>query len=140
ESPNLSSERSERIVTNPRLSSPFPRSHVTLADCQAVSRDISALLDVHEELAPQGAYRLEVTSPGVDRPLVRLKDFQRFCGAEVRVFTKEPLEGTKRRIQGVLERVEDGRITVAVADANGTQRWDIELENIEKAHVVYRFE
>ncbi len=74
-------------------------STVTLDDCARVSRAVSALLDV-EDLIP-GAYTLEVSSPGIDRPLVRLHDFERFAGFEAKVELARPLEG-RRRYRGRL--------------------------------------
>lgn len=95
---------------------------VTLDDCAEVSRAISALLDV-EDVMP-GPYTLEVSSPGIDRPLVRLRDFERFTGFEAKVELARPLEG-RRRFRGRLrgtdgERVRldtpDGEVAVPYAD------------------------
>lgn len=116
-----------------------PGSGVSLADCQSISRDLSTVLDVHERLLPGGRYRLEVSSPGVDRPLVKAADFERFAGTEVRVHTKLPLDDTgRRKVQGVLEKLEGG--AVHVADAPSKTTWVVPLDNVAKAHVVFRFE
>lgn len=115
-----------------------PTSGVSLEDCQAVSRDVSVVLDVHEKLAPQGRYRLEVSSPGLDRPLVRPRDFERFLGSEVRVHTTLPLDdGGRRKVQGKLVRFEEA--SVHVEDDASQQTWVIPLTNVSKAHVVFRF-
>lgn len=71
-------------------------------DCAAISRAISAVLDVEDPVS--GAYTLEVSSPGIDRPLVRLGDYERFSGFDVRIETDRPIEGRKRfkgRLLGV---------------------------------------
>lgn len=75
---------------------------MTVDDCADISRTISALLDVEDPIA--GAYTLEVSSPGIDRPLVKRADFERFAGFEARVETVQPVDGRKRfrgRLMGV---------------------------------------
>lgn len=84
-----------------------PDGTMTIDDCESVSRQISPLLDVHDPIA--GAYRLEVSSPGIDRPLVRLQDFETWAGHEAKVEIKQPVEGQKR-FRGRIEGVEDGEI------------------------------
>jgi ribosome maturation factor RimP len=76
-------------------------------DCAEVSRAVSALLDVEDPIS--GPYSLEVSSPGLDRPLVRLEDFDRFAGFEAKVELKAPLDGRKR-FRGRLLGVEDGNV------------------------------
>jgi ribosome maturation factor RimP len=80
---------------------------MTIDDCAEVSRAVSALLDVEDPIA--GPYNLEVSSPGLDRPLVRLDDFDRFAGFEAKVELKDPLDGRKR-FRGRLLGVEDGNV------------------------------
>jgi ribosome maturation factor RimP len=78
------------------------RTGMTVEDCADISRAVSALLDVEDPIA--GAYSLEVSSPGIDRPLTRLDDFQRFAGFEAKVELSAPHEGRKRfrgRIKGI---------------------------------------
>ena len=70
------------------------RVEMTVEDCAVVSRGVSALLDVSDPI--MGAYNLEVSSPGIDRPLVRLSDFDRFSGFEAKVELFRPVEGRKR--------------------------------------------
>jgi ribosome maturation factor RimP len=82
---------------------------VSLEDCRGVSRDLSTALDVVEGVAPDGAYRLEVGSPGLDRPLLSLADFARFTGESVRVQTRTPVAG-RRRFSGKLVGVEDDAV------------------------------
>jgi ribosome maturation factor RimP len=69
-------------------------SGMLVDDCVAISRAIEAILDVEDPIA--GPYQLEVSSPGVDRPLTRLADFERFAGFEARLETSLPLEGRRR--------------------------------------------
>ncbi len=84
---------------------------MTIEDCEAVSREISALLDVHDPIA--GAYRLEVSSPGIDRPLVRPSDFEDWAGHEAKIELNEPIDGRKR-FRGTLEGFEGGEIRIEV--------------------------
>jgi ribosome maturation factor RimP len=91
-------------------------------DCAEVSRAVSALLDVEDPIA--GAYVLEVSSPGIDRPLTRLKDFDRFAGHEAKLELATPVEGRRRytgRLLGtdgdmVRLEVPEGELQVAFAD------------------------
>ncbi len=89
---------------------------MTVEDCEAVSHAVSPLLDVHDPV--DGAYRLQISSPGIDRPLVRPADFERWAGYEVKIELKEPISGRKR-FRGPIEGYEDGeaRIEVEIPDA-----------------------
>ena len=109
-------------------------SAVSLEDCTAVSRDVSTALDVHDDVLPSGAYRLEVSSPGLERPLVRLRDFERFCGREVKLRTRAPID-KRRRFHGKLLRVVDGKIEL---NQDGRVLL-IPHEDIAQANLVYRF-
>jgi len=82
---------------------------VTVADCAAVSVDVSAILDV--EVTFEHAYTLEVSSPGLDRPLRGLDDFVRFVGRRVKIVTSSPVDG-QRFIAGRIAAVEDRTIVV----------------------------
>ena len=88
---------------------------MTVGDCARLSTAISAVLDVEDPIA--GRYDLEVSSPGIDRPLVRLGDFERFKGREAKVETSELVDG-RRRFRGRLAGTEDGRIVLEL-DAQG---------------------
>ena len=109
-------------------------AQVSLDDCQRVSRDLSTALDDAEGAAPQGAYRLEVGSPGLDRPLFSLADYQRFAGEDVRVTTFKPVEG-RRRFSGKLIGVEGQQVLL---EQDG-QPVKLQHAEIAKAHLVYRF-
>jgi len=79
---------------------------ITLDDCAKISRSVSALLDVADPIP--GTYMLEVSSPGIDRPLVRAEDYNRFSGFEARIELSVPLDGRKRlrgRLVGTREGV-----------------------------------
>ena len=84
-------------------------SGIEVDDCSAVSRQVSAILDVEDPVP--GKFNLEVSSPGMDRPLRRLEDFQRFIGEEVKVKTGMPFEG-QRNFKGRLNGVEDDLIII----------------------------
>lgn len=85
---------------------------MTVDDCAEISRSVSALLDVADPI--EGTYTLEVSSPGLDRPLVRLDDYERFAGFEARIETAAPVEGRKRFRGRLLGR--DGDRVRLVAD------------------------
>jgi len=78
---------------------------MTVDDCAAISRSISAILDVEDPIA--GAYTLEVSSPGIDRPLVKPEDYDRFAGFEARVELSAPIDGRKRFRGRLLGRADD---------------------------------
>src|SRR5690606_25160167 len=78
------------------------------------SREISALLDVNDPVA--GRYTLEVSSPGLERPLFTMEHFRRFAGEQVKISVSLPVDG-RRRFQGRIDDVEDDRITI---DQDGT--------------------
>lgn len=77
-----------------------PDGSMTIDDCETISRQVSPMLDVHDPI--EGAYRLEVSSPGIDRPLVRPSDFEDWSGFEAKVELSEPVDG-RRRFKGVLD-------------------------------------
>jgi ribosome maturation factor RimP len=112
-------------------------SAVSLSDCQDVSRDLSVALDVNEAVAPKIRYRLEVSSPGLDRPLTRRRDFERYAGHEVRVQTRLPLpaDPARRKFHGVLRGLDGDNVRVE----DGALHFDIPLASIAKANLVYKF-
>jgi ribosome maturation factor RimP len=93
-----------------------PDGSFTIEDCEAASRALSPALDVEDPIA--GAYRLELSSPGIDRPLVRRSDFMRFAGSEVKIEMDVPVEGRKR-FRGQLLRVEEGDAVVQIGGPEG---------------------
>lgn len=89
------------------------RREMGVDDCAEISRLVSALLDVEDPIA--GSYTLEVSSPGLDRPLVRAEDYDRFAGFEVRVETRRTIEGRKR-FRGRLVGCRGSDVVIAVED------------------------
>jgi len=88
-----------------------PDGTITIDDCELISRQLSPLLDVHD-LVP-GTYRLEISSPGIDRPLVRPSDFEDWAGHEAKLEMSEMIDGRKR-FRGRLEGFEDGEVRLEV--------------------------
>jgi ribosome maturation factor RimP len=102
---------------------------MTVDDCAEISHAVSALLDVEDPIP--GAYVLEVTSPGLDRPLVRAADYERFAGERARIEVDPPIAG-RRRFQGVL-RGKDGE-DVVIRLEGSTER--LPLATIRRARLV----
>ncbi len=92
-----------------RLYIEAPDRPVTVDDCERVSREVSATLDVSDPMP--GRYTLEVSSPGIDRPLFTPEQFSRFAGSEVRVSLRRPVAG-QRRVHGRIRSVDGSRIVV----------------------------
>ena len=105
------------------------RQPMAVEDCAEISRMLSAVLDVEDPV--QGAYVLEVSSPGIDRPLLRQADYERFSGFEARIELSRPMEG-RRRYRGRLAGVESG--CVRIVEAAGEFR--LPLDEISKAKLV----
>ena len=103
--------------------------NVGIEECEAVSREVSAQLDVEDPIS--GNYTLEVSSPGVDRPLFALAQYARFAGETAKVGLKLPQDG-RRRLQGRIERVDGQTI---VFDLDG-QPFPVAFDNIDKAKLV----
>jgi ribosome maturation factor RimP len=125
-----------------------PGAGVTIDDCQALSRIVEPVLDVEELIEP--AYHLEVSSPGVERPLRKPEHFQRFAGERVHVRTYGPVEslaapgegeaqpqdrGARKNWTGVLKGFRDGAVEI---DVDGALH-RIPLQKIAKAHLEYDF-
>jgi ribosome maturation factor RimP len=93
------------------LAEPVERARVmTVQDCADISHALSAVLDVADPI--QGAYTLEVSSPGLDRPLVRPADYARFAGEEVKVETALPIGDGRRRFTGILRGIEGENVLI----------------------------
>jgi len=105
---------------------------ITANDCQKVSHQVSAVLDVEDPIP--GEYTLEVSSPGLDRPLVKKQDFERFVGEEIKVHTGEAVLG-RRNFTGRLQGVEQDLVLVEVDN----EIYELKLENIERARLVPKF-
>lgn len=98
-------------------------------DCAEVSRAVAAILDVEDPI--DSAYTLEVSSPGIDRPLTRLADFDRFAGFEARVETALPIDG-RRRFRGRLLGTRDGAVAMICEEAEVV----LPFADIQKAKLV----
>lgn len=105
---------------------------ITVHDCEQVSRQISAILDVEDPVP--GEYTLEVSSPGLDRLLVKREDFERFAGEGVKIHTVETVLG-RRNFTGRLQGVENDLVLVEVDN----EIYELKLENIERARLVPNF-
>jgi ribosome maturation factor RimP len=104
---------------------------VTLDDCEQASRAASAVLDPLEASLP--SYVLEVSSPGLDRPLWTIEDCVRFAGRRVDVRMRQPVEGTSR-VKGMLETVAGDRLTVL--DEDRKRRYTIQFGDVKRARLV----
>jgi ribosome maturation factor RimP len=93
-----------------------PDGSFSIDDCEQASRAISPILDVEDVL--QGRYFLEMSSPGIDRPLVRAEDFERAAGHEAKIEMAVPQAGRKR-FRGMLEGYHDGEIRIFIDDPEG---------------------
>jgi len=120
-----------------------PMAGVTHEDCANFSREFGTILDV-EDVMP-GSYTLEVSSPGLDRKLVKPADFIRFTGSRMKLMTRQPVNNN-RHFEGRLEKFEDGRLTLDLSVAShksrkkmgdqAGQKIEIEFANVEKANLV----
>jgi ribosome maturation factor RimP len=114
-----------------------PEEAVGIEDCQRVSQDLSAILDVEEDelgeaLAQQ--YTLEVSSPGLDRPLRHEADFRRFAGRLAKVVTSEPLDG-QSAFAGRLRGVDDGHVVLE----EGRRTHRVPLGRVKRAQLAVEF-
>lgn len=103
---------------------------VSHADCELVSEQLSAMLDVEDPFP--GRYTLEVSSPGLDRQLVKPSDFEHFTGRKARVVVRDPVDDQKV-LEGRLAGLEAGRVRLDLGDAGLKE---LELSNIQKARLV----
>ncbi|MCS2608237.1 ribosome maturation factor RimP [Halomonas dongshanensis] len=108
-------------------------SGVGVDDCADISRQISATMDVEDPIA--GEYRLEVSSPGMDRPLYTLDHFTRFQGHHVALKLRMPFDG-RRKFQGLLAGIEGDEVLLHMDG----EEYCFPVESIDTAHVVPQFE
>jgi ribosome maturation factor RimP len=106
---------------------------IGIEDCEAVSREVSAQLDVEDPISSH--YTLEVSSPGVDRPLFTPAQFARFLGEQAKIGLKLPQEG-RRKLQGKIVLVEGERIEFEIDVRPEPQRVVVAFDNIEKARLI----
>ena len=105
------------------------RRDMTVEDCAEISRNLSAVLDVEDPISE--SYALEVSSPGIDRPLMRLQDYERFAGFEAKIETKRPHDG-RRKFTGRLAGVRGQRIAIG----GETGEAEIPFDEIARAKLV----
>ena len=103
---------------------------LTLDDCARLSRRLSDLLDETDPI--EGSYRLEVSSPGIDRPLTRTKDYADWAGHQARITLKEPVDGRKQ-FSGELRGIDGDRIVI---DVPGLGRTHFSLAQVHSAKLV----
>ena len=114
---------------------------ITLDDCVDVSREVGALLEVEDVI--ESSYRLEVSSPGLDRPLKKAQDYERFCGELVKIKTHEKVDPDSRGYErktfvGKLLGYEDGRVRILQVDKKGGEIV-FSLEDIAKTNLEPEF-
>lgn len=112
-------------------------SGATLEDCELISHQVGTILDI-EDIIPGEAYKLEVSSPGVDRKLTRLIDFQRFTGHQAKVTLKAPeTDGPQTHLVGVLKGVSGNVIQLEAGGPGKTV--DFPFEQVLKASLMFRW-
>jgi len=117
------------VQTTLQIMAERPDGTMTVESCARISRAVSAILDVEDPIA--GEYNLEVSSPGIDRPLVKLKDFVRFAGHEARVVMLSPVDG-QRKFRGQIMDVQDDHVLLA----NNHSTYSLALNDISSAKLV----
>jgi ribosome maturation factor RimP len=110
-----------------------PAGGIEVDDCARISTAVSATLDVEDPL--EDAYTLEVSSPGIDRPLTRLKDFETWEGYEAKIETTEMIDGS-RRFKGVLQGVEEGEILIEIEEQGGPVTIGLQFDWLSDAKLV----
>jgi ribosome maturation factor RimP len=111
-----------------------PDGLLTVEECADISRRLSPVLDAHDPI--EGQYNLEVSSPGIDRPLVRPSDFMDWAGYQAKIELKE-LHSGRKRFRGVLEGVEGGKVRIEVeVDEQGRQVIGLPIRLIAEARLV----
>ena len=132
-----------RVFLDKSAAGTDPLAGVTHEDCARFSREFGTILDV-EDVMP-GSYTLEVSSPGLDRKLVKAADFTRFTGSSLKLTTRQPVNNN-RHFEGRLEKFDDGRLMLDLSVAShksrkkmgeaAGQKIEIEFANVEKANLV----
>ncbi len=121
----------DRIV---QIMAERPDGSITIDECEALSKAMSPVLDVADLVT--GNYRLEVSSPGIDRPLVRPSDFEDWAGHEAKIELKDAVDGRKR-FKGVLEGFEDGEVRItADTGEHGVQHLGLPVHLVADAKLV----
>lgn len=112
-----------------------PDGTMTIDDCELVSRQLSPLIDAHDPIS--GSYRLEVSSPGIDRPLVRGSDFSDWAGHDVRIELKQARDDGRKRFRGVVRGLENGAAVIDAEFSDGARETvSLPLAQIAEAKLV----
>ncbi len=106
---------------------------ILIDDCETVSRQLSAVMDVEDPISSE--YTLEVSSPGIDRPLFTLEQFTQYIGEQVKIKLRSPVE-ERRSYQGLIRSVEDQDVVVQVDE----YEYLLPIDLIEKANILPNFE
>ena len=130
------------VIDRPSPSASGAPAGVTHEDCANLSREVGIILDV-EDVIPGSSYVLEVSSPGLDRKLVKPADYTRFTGSKVKLTTRQPVNGN-RHFEGRLEKLQEGKLTLDLSEARrkfrpaeaSQQKLELDLAYIEKANLV----
>lgn len=111
---------------------------ITLENCAHVSRALEAILDGRNDLSER--YVLEVSSPGVERPLVRARDFRRFVGRDIAILGRGPIHGRSKRVEGELIGLdESGEGEIILVRTEKGEEIAIPRDQTKKVHLVFRF-
>lgn len=128
------------MVLRIRIDRPGPAAtaeeSVSVGDCARVSRDLSAILDV-EDVVP-AAYTLEVSSPGLDRPLTRADDYRRFAGRRAKLVMREAVDG-QTYFKGRLSGIEDGQVLYVLIEGDDRRTHRVPLGVIKRANLEVEF-
>ncbi len=103
--------------------------NITIEDCSIISKEASIILDINEPFGEN--YLLEVSSPGIDRPLLRLEDFERYIGFDARVDMKDTLDG-RRKFKGTLTGVDGDKIKMRIKE----EEYVLSFFQIQKAKLL----
>jgi ribosome maturation factor RimP len=126
-------DRPTRIDERGRVIVELPEHSIGVQDCERVSHDLSALLDVEDSV--DQAYTLEVSSPGLDRPLRDRRDYERFAGRIAKIVVKDAIDG-QMHFEGRLRGIEDEAL---VLESGRTKVSRIPLENVSRGRLAVEF-
>ena len=104
---------------------------ITVDDCSRVSHQVSGVLEVEEPIT--GQFTLEVSSPGIDRPLFNFEQFKEFVGSKVKLKLYHAIEG-KRKIVGLIESIDGDDIVIKEADSDTS--FQLQMDDIDKANII----
>jgi ribosome maturation factor RimP len=110
-----------------------PEGGIDVDDCGRISTAVSLMLDVEDPI--EETYTLEVSSPGIDRPLTRLKDFETWKGWEARIETSEPIDG-RRRFKGTLQGAEGDEVLIAIEEGAETLTIGLRFDWLSDAKLI----